>query len=1341
MKRLLMTLLSGMACLCSFAQFSGAGSGTQADPYKIYNADQLDQVRNFLNNTNVYFKLMSNINIGEWLDDNGIRDDGWTPVGILSHPFKGHFDGNSKTVSNLVINSSSDYAGIFGYVSGATIENLKVNGAAKGNGYLGGLIGRADSSIVRNCTFTATGDIAGTGNYIGGLIGFVNGSAVSDCTFSTKYEVKGSRYVGGLAGYAEGEISGSSASGNVTANGDNCGGLVGSANNLLLTGNIAVGNVSGQNYTGGIVGYLTSYKSVSDCNHNGNVNGRSGVGGVIGMIANSNIPFIEKCSSIGSVNGTENVGGVVGMFFTLGQTLTLNTYKNCTYFTNSYTDAYPVDGNGTSIDMYYYHTLSEKIVYKDSGKSGIFNCFVIGDITSQGDYAGGIIGQECNDIAYSKDKYAYYRDASLTEPFPFKSRGESASFYIRAYTGSYIYVTIADNFFSGEIFGKDYVGGIVGSKKRGELLRNLSNATVKGNSNVGGIVGAGYFDREALTIQSNVAVNESVSGNSHVGRIYGLLNGNNVVGANGGNKENRALSSTKLSIGGVIQNVENDLQNGRAAGASTLKLIANYVTLGWDFNNDWTILETESYPFKAWQPAPPTITSKLTSGATTISGKSTAGGEVHLMIGDSFSDTVAANNNVWSMTVPALQSGETVKCYVTSGNTQSPYYITSVSYPGSGTVDDPYLVYTASDLQGVFRKGYYKLMNDIDLGAWIADKSPEAGWLPVGMNGSDAIYFDGDNHRISGLWFNSSTDYNGLFSNIPGGYIKNLTVEAADGKTLTGANQTAVLAGRLQNASVQNVVVKGNVTGGEYVGGITASSSAAEFTSVAFEGNVTGSNYVGGITASSDATEFSSVTVKGEVTSTESNGYAGSISGKTVGGKVTGVSANATVCTTGVNSNAGGLCGYSSAKISQCTFAGLVRSSGESSNTGGLVGQQTSDGSLTDSYSTADVNGTLYTAGAVALNYGDVSHVYASGNVSGVFYGGGVVAINEGSSAVVKDCLAANPTLSLSDQSAWANRVIGNYRNGAPDPGENDNIALKTMQVSINNVTKKVYDDPLHGISKTAAELSQADTYTSMGWNFSTVWRLSSEVEYPVLLRIENMDITIGDVNADKEIDVADVIEIARYVAGNPSLDFLVPAADVDADGEINIADAVALVNIIAGDVISAKPRKSASEANITLSARLMSQGNRFTLDVEDVNRFTACEFTLYSSSEPDEIRLLASSGNTHQTIYNRISEDTYRVVVMSIGNILFDGTDNLMELDMANSDAYVKISDMLFVTPDGVRATLDMLEPTSVVTGIDGISPEDAESDDEWFNLQGVKTQNIVPGIYIHNGKKVIIK
>lgn len=1340
MKRLLMTLLSGMACLCSFAQFSGAGSGTQADPYKIYNADQLDQVRNFLNNTNVYFKLMSNINIGEWLDDNGIRDDGWTPVGISSQPFKGHFDGNSKTVSNLVINSSSDYAGIFGYVSGATIENLKVNGAAKGNGYLGGLIGRADSSIVRNCTFTATGDIAGTGNYIGGLIGFVNGSAVSDCTFSTKYEVKGSQYVGGLAGYAEGEISGSSASGNVTANGDNCGGLVGSANNLLLTGNIAVGNVSGQNYTGGIVGYLTSSKSVSDCNHNGNVNGRSGVGGVIGMIANSNIPFIEKCSSIGSVNGTENVGGVVGMFFTLGQTLTFTkTYENCTYSTDRY--AYPVDGNGTRIDMYYDRTLSEKIVYKHSGKSGIFNCFVIGDITSQGDYAGGIIGQECNGIAYSKDKYAYYRDASLTEPFPFKIRGESGSFYIRAYTGSYIYVTIADNFFSGEISGKDYVGGIVGSKKRGELLRNLSNATVKGNSNVGGIVGAGYFDGEALTIQSNVAVNESVSGNSHVGCIYGLLNGNNVVGANGGNKENRALSSTKLSIGGVIQNVENDLQNGRAAGASTLKLIANYVTIGWDFNNDWTILETESYPFKAWQPAPPTITSKLTSGATTISGKSTAGGEVHLMIGDSFSDTVAANNNVWSMTVPALQSGETVKCYVTSGNTQSPYYITSVSFPGSGTVDDPYLVYTASDLQGVFRKGYYKLMNDIDLGAWIADKSPEAGWLPVGMNGSDAIYFDGDNHRISGLWFNSSTDYNGLFSNIPGGYIKNLTVEAADGKTLTGANQTAVLAGRLQNASVQNVVVKGNVTGGEYVGGITASSSAAEFTSVAFEGNVTGSNYVGGITASSDATEFSSVTVKGEVTSTESNGYAGSISGKTVGGKVTGVSANATVCTTGVNSNAGGLCGYSSAKISQCTFAGLVRSSGESSNTGGLVGQQTSDGSLTDSYSTADVNGTLYTAGAVALNYGDVSHVYASGNVSGVFYGGGVVAINEGSSAVVKDCLAANPTLSLSDQSAWANRVIGNYRNGAPDPGENDNIALKTMQVSINNVTKKVYDDPLHGISKTAAELSQADTYTSMGWNFSTVWRLSSEVEYPVLLRIENMDITIGDVNADKEIDVADVIEIARYVAGNPSLDFLVPAADVDADGEINIADAVALVNIIAGDVISAKPRKSASEANITLSARLMSQGNRFTLDVEDVNRFTACEFTLYSSSEPDEIRLLASSGNTHQTIYNRISEDTYRVVVMSIGNILFDGTDNLMELDMANSDAYVKISDMLFVTPDGVRATLDMLEPSSVVTGIDGISPEDAESDDEWFNLQGVKTQNIVPGIYIHNGKKVIIK
>jgi hypothetical protein len=53
----------------TFAQFSGSGSGTENDPYLILNPIQLNQLRHFLNQSGVYFKLMADIDLTEFLED------------------------------------------------------------------------------------------------------------------------------------------------------------------------------------------------------------------------------------------------------------------------------------------------------------------------------------------------------------------------------------------------------------------------------------------------------------------------------------------------------------------------------------------------------------------------------------------------------------------------------------------------------------------------------------------------------------------------------------------------------------------------------------------------------------------------------------------------------------------------------------------------------------------------------------------------------------------------------------------------------------------------------------------------------------------------------------------------------------------------------------------------------------------------------------------------------------------------------------------------------------------------------------------------------------------------
>ena len=127
MKRLLTSAAMFLCSLLTFAQFSGSGSGTKNDPYLILNPIQLNQMRHFLNKEDVYFKMMADVDLTEFLEDEN-PTQGWQPIGSSSSSaFKGVLDGNGKTISGLWINrSNSDYIGLFGYASQASVVNRPI---------------------------------------------------------------------------------------------------------------------------------------------------------------------------------------------------------------------------------------------------------------------------------------------------------------------------------------------------------------------------------------------------------------------------------------------------------------------------------------------------------------------------------------------------------------------------------------------------------------------------------------------------------------------------------------------------------------------------------------------------------------------------------------------------------------------------------------------------------------------------------------------------------------------------------------------------------------------------------------------------------------------------------------------------------------------------------------------------------------------------------------------------------------------------------------------------------------------------------------------------------------
>jgi hypothetical protein len=380
------------------------------------------------------------------------------------------------------------------------------------------------------------------------------------------------------------------------------------------------------------------------------------------------------------------------------------------------------------------------------------------------------------------------------------------------------------------------------------------------------------------------------------------------------------------------------------------------------------------------------------------------------------------------------------------------------------------LIYSASELQGINKKAYYKEMADIDLTSWITNHSSDAGWIPIGRNGAVMKYFDGNGHKITGLWTNTTDNYTGLFANSSNDTIANVTVVVAEGKSVKGGDYTGILIGKNQNGTILNCTLTGDVSGTGHVGGAAGYSSNDSIVKCIVKGDVTSSGstagFVGGVAG------YSNSIIK-------NSAYIGNLSA------------------TDENTNAGGIAGYSEKEISLSYTTGNVSATGKSSIAGGLVGTSKSD--ISNCYSTSAVRSTNYAAGIAGYSFGDISKCYSAGDIKCDSVGAGVVGYNDNTSATTSYCLAANNIIDVAKAKGIATRVIGGYRNNAPDP-EKNNYALKTMAVSVNNVPQVIYDDLLNGIAKTENETKLRTTYDLLSWDFKNIWGIKNGSTYPYLL-------------------------------------------------------------------------------------------------------------------------------------------------------------------------------------------------------------------------------------------------
>ena len=196
---------------------------------------------------------------------NNVAEANWNPIGG-ENPFKGIFDGNKHTVSDLYINSSGSNLGLFGYVDGAEIKNVTVQGNVTGfyeegneqsGQYVGLVLGVGTTkSKLENCE--SRGSVTGCSN-VGGIAGLVPQGTITLCTNRATVTGSGqsSKYIGGIVGYGKG-LSFCANYADITAEGSSVGGLVGyvfpDINNEGMSNCMNVGNVIGKQNVGGLAG-------------------------------------------------------------------------------------------------------------------------------------------------------------------------------------------------------------------------------------------------------------------------------------------------------------------------------------------------------------------------------------------------------------------------------------------------------------------------------------------------------------------------------------------------------------------------------------------------------------------------------------------------------------------------------------------------------------------------------------------------------------------------------------------------------------------------------------------------------------------------------------------------------------------------------------------------------------------------------------------------------------------------------------------------------------------------------------------------------------------------------
>ena len=263
-------------------------------------------------------------------------------------------------------------------------------------------------------------------------------------------------------------------------------------------------------------------------------------------------------------------------------------------------------------------------------------------------------------------------------------------------------------------------------------------------------------------------------------------------------------------------------------------------------------------------------------------------------------------------------------------------------------------------------------------------------WTPIATSASPYTgIFDGQNHTISGLYFNQEDSYDvGLFGR-NNGKIANAGILDS---YFYGTSKVGGVCGNNYTGTITNCYNTGSVSGLGTLGGVSGYNDTGNITNCYNTGNVSGSSgFVGGVSGyNSKGTIINSYNA-GSVSGLE---YVGGVSGINYTGSITDCYNIGSVSSS--EGNVGGVNGYNDGgTITNSYNAGSV--SGIERYVGGVSGYN-SKGTITNCYNVGSVGGSGYVGGVNGWNKGTITNCYYDSTI----YTGNAIGTNSGTATKVE---------------------------------------------------------------------------------------------------------------------------------------------------------------------------------------------------------------------------------------------------------------------------------------------------------------------------------------------------